>query len=123
MFKIILFTYQQYPECRTNLKKIIFDNVSFPQKFSRHAFNSSDNYFISNSALSEFVFNNLNDLEPSQIDDEYFQALRTNYTGNGKVTLINCGFDVDVAKNFMNKTNRSMFYTNADSTKWTYEVK
>ena len=111
------------PQYCTKLKKIIFDNVSFPQKFSFRGFSDYANNLITNPDLSEFVFNNLNDLEPSQTDDEYYIAFRTDYSSNGKVTLINCGFDVDVAKNFMNKTNRSMFDTNADSTKWTYEVK
>lgn len=62
----------------------------------------------------------MNNLEPYASDSDYYQALRTNYSGNGKITLINCGVKTEDAKNFMNKMNRSMFGPNANSSKWTY---
>lgn len=105
----------------TPLKKVIFDNVNWSTCFAINTFLSSSGYMApANENLSEYVFNNLNNLEPAATDNTYFRALQTDYKGNGKVTLINCGFEIDDAKNFMNKTNRSMFNTNADSSKWTY---
>ncbi len=104
----------------TKIKKVIFDNVNFPRIFSKDAFLMGYRIDGTNPDLKEFVFNNLNNLQPFDTDDQYYRAFRTSYNESGTVTLINCGFDIETAKAFMEKPNRSLFNTGSDKTKWTY---
>ncbi len=104
----------------TKIKKVIFDNVNFPRIFSKDAFLMGYRDDGRNPDLKEFVFNNLNNLQPFDTDDQYYRAFRTSYNESGTVTLINCGFNIETAKAFMEKPNRSLFNTGSDKTKWRY---